>query len=409
MSIDTDHDGIASAQPLRLSPVLLWAMRGLAVVGLAVAVFLSYVQLAAMWQSSQTTVPLCGGAAGFDCDAVLFSPQGKWFGLPVGPLAAGVYLLAIACLAAPFKVASRFMLMLLAGLIIAGAAYYLYAHAAVLGMWCSWCLAEHAIGIVLVVLVIVTTPWRAINCRPYHLVAFIAMAFGAVVLGHQGGADGARDVKLDTAADGERWIETIEPGQTRWSIFQGRVQLNPALHPRLGSSDATQFIIEVIDFTCQRCADAQPMLTQTLDALEPTVGAIVVFCPLNPKCNPHVEEASDLAEHACELARLASAVWLVDPGAYPRYHRWLFENGPLDPAVARRFAAALVGESALEDALSTGKTDQMIERDVRLAALLDVKTMPGVIVGDFSFSSIPEQADTLIKLARRFLATAPGR
>ncbi len=383
---------------------LLWLMRSLALAGLAVAVFLTYAQLSESWRRAASAVPLCGGAAGFDCGAVLFGPHGKWLGLPVAPFAAAVYVALIACLCCPARRAARLVMLWAAIVLIGAAAYYVHLQANVLELWCTWCLAEHAIGVMLGVLLLATTPWRALGWRAGVMACVGVAALGLMAAGHQLAVnrfDGLQHVVISDVAEADRWIEPIEEGRPPWSILGGKVELNPALHPMLGPADADRYIVEVIDFTCARCRGAHAMLSDAARRLGDRVGVIVVFCPLNPDCNPHVERASDAAMHACTIARLAAAVWLIDPAAYPRYHTWLFERDPApQPGDARAYAQKLVGPRALADALNSGQPDRLVARDVELASKLELRTMPGVIVGDTAFSALPVEANTMVDLLR---------
>ena len=404
MSITTDSMG--KTQPMPLKPAMLWFMRLLVIGGLAITSFLAYTQFALQVAVDQSTVPLCGGLSWLDCNTVLNSAHGKWFGLPVSLGAAAAYLVALACLVRPRASVSRFILCALAIAIGLAAGWFIYLQASVLGRWCAWCLAAHLIGLLLFVLTLlfvgVYLPRRQL---------LLAAVFGGVVVGTLNAGRAPADavvVKLggDVGPRGV-WTEPMDDGVTPWKLGE-RAALNPNAHPRIGLPSATKFVVEVIDFQCRNCVKTWPVIHDALEQLGPDVAVLVVFWPLHSACNPHIEPGPDDAKYAlsCKLAHLAAAVWLTDPTAYGRFHQWVFAQGrDITAARAEAFAKRLVGPRALRGNLDEA-AGELINRDIQLAAHLNLRGLPGLIAADTQFSAVPDEPALLARLIRRVFDTA---
>ena len=87
--------------------------------------------------------------------------------------------------------------------------------------------------------------------------------------------------------------------------------------------------------------------------------------PLDAKCNPNIVTTQSKHERACEMAKLALAVWKADPAKFAEMDAWLFENQTPDYKEARRHAVALVGADALAEAESGVAVDAAIRQSVR--------------------------------------------
>jgi len=69
------------------------------------------------------------------------------------------------------------------------------------------------------------------------------------------------------------------------------------------------------------------------------VSVILMPMPLDGKCNPRIMKTAPVHANACELAKLALAVWLADRAAFTKLDQWLFESpeprGPVEPRLCR--------------------------------------------------------------------------
>lgn len=124
----------------------------LVVIGLLISGYLSYTKLA-------SAEILCVEGESFNCDAVQNSIYGEMFGIPVAYLGFLSYLamLGLLVLQNSISILRTYGIMLTFGLVLfsfAFSMYLVYVQAAIIGTWCSWCLAHEA---VMVILMVVTT------------------------------------------------------------------------------------------------------------------------------------------------------------------------------------------------------------------------------------------------------------
>ena len=89
--------------------------------------------------------------------------------------------------------------------------------------------------------------------------------------------------------------------------------------PRIGDEDAEQIVIKLADYTCPYCRDMHRQLERLLQ--ERQLQVLIIPVPLHPDCYPELEEVDPMHEDACELARLAIAVWMTRPAKFAEFHR----------------------------------------------------------------------------------------
>lgn len=380
-----------------LSPAMVWLMRLLAGAGLGIGAFLSYTQFVLKHASDRATVPLCGGLSWLDCNTVLNSTFGKWFGLPAALPAVGLYLLMLGALFAPRKKFGKMILIASAPLLLAAGGWYTWMQATVLGQWCAWCMAEHVIGAALAVLIGLYWVDRWTAGRAVALVVIALAGAGVLEAGQKSAAGYTRSLTAQVGAEGI-YRETLGPDDQARPLGEAAI-INASAHPRIGLPTARQLIVEVVDYRCAKCAKMLPVIHGALERLGPDVAILIVFWPLDAKCNRHLPvEASDSKYgDSCQLAQLGAAVWLADATKFGLYHQWAFAQGQdLSAQAAEEYARKLVGSRALEQQWEEAR--RLIGRDVELVNHLDLPGLPGLIVGQTMFSAIPEEPDVLARV-----------
>lgn len=391
---------------------IVWLMRGLAMAALATAAFLTWVHLAGRWTADASAAPLCGGPSWLDCASVLNSRWAAWFGLPVAALAVGVYAVMTLALfgvgpGASVRLRRVCWTVLLAGGMAAtvAAGWFVYVQAAVVQRWCSWCTFEHGLGLMLAVLIFVYSS-AALPKLAAVVGIIVGLAGGGSLVAGQWLNPPRYTEPVAWSTVGESYREPLDNPADAVTLFGGRIVLDASAHPRLGRSDASRYFVEVVDFTCHRCAKLAPLIRNTLETLGPDTAAIVVFSPLNRDCNRHVPRTNPAYEHACAIARIAAASWLADRTAYGDVHRWLMANqAEMTPAKAKAYAAQRIGGAAIDEALADPRVDQLIARDVELTAKLDPRGLPGLIAGDTRFRALPTDPRELARLIRKAWAS----
>lgn len=350
------------------------------------------------------------------------------------------------------------------GAIIASTVWFVYVQFGILGRICSYCLITHAVGAGVGLLILVQGGRFCGAVRKGAVLVGLAgtavLVMGQVLYvpkyseevtwneGENRWIDGGLmneengkkyvsdeingDWNVDKDENGD-WKGNLK-GDSNWEggvrMLGGKVILNSATHPMIGFDSAKHFFVEVTDFTCKRCRIFSDVLEDARPELGADIGVLVVFYPLSAKCNEMImkevkpivegennerngkkegktkseeesEEEEKNGDMACELVRLGIAVWLADKSAYGGYHRWLFENqDEMSIDKARNRAAKLVGRRALEQSLDDKRIEEILRRDVRLAKMLGVNRLPGIVAGSERFTGFPEDGKLLAEILR---------
>jgi uncharacterized membrane protein/protein-disulfide isomerase len=406
----------AAGEVRPISSGVLWTLRLLAMAGLATALFLIAVHVLAYFRASQVKTGYCNLLGFFDCDTVLNSEWGTWFGVPVPVLGAGAYAVLLAILLRPLhrippeKANTTWAWLCTISLAVAGAAgWFIYLQAVVLNRtFCMWCMIEHAIGLALFALIWLHAFATGVLTVPRTAAAAVvaALPLAALVVGqHLDRHIYLRPATLVGQLDDQGRYSEIDDDTARpraLVMMEGMVELDPLKHPVIGTPTAQHIIIEAIDYTCPRCKRLAGLLQEARALLGVDYAVMVITFPLHPACNKYYAqdfqgEVDPKHRSACDLATMAHAVWLADPAKFDAFHHWLFENQDAlreDATLARSMAIELVGDEALARGLKEA-ADQLVGRDVELAVKLGVGALPGLYANNQVFNALPEEADTL--------------
>ncbi len=213
-----DSPNSSLAVPKQAPAALLWGVRLIALVAVAIAGYL-------LWASVTSGAKLAGCAddGGFGCDAVLSSRWSSWLGLPVGLPAVIVYLILFAALWGVGPYANQRtardawrLLIPLATLAAGAASWFSALQLFELHKMCPYCVGVHSCGIALAAFVFWYAPLRwttgssshrddPVPMRPSTAAMLLALGLGGVgvLIGGQA---------LGTAAEGR--IEITETPRT---------------------------------------------------------------------------------------------------------------------------------------------------------------------------------------------------
>ena len=308
---------------------------------------------------------------------------------------------------------------------LAGAAAWFIA----LQIWvvdaiCPWCMADHALGLLLATCILCQAPiaLRGTNQRrspigdgeadktgspakiisPRRAVGLVCVGIAAVgllaVTQCLSDVPTGRTIRLPPGKNADSG-----PGPVRRvAIIDGKFQVSPHELPCLGSADSPKLLLVLFDYCCPHCRAAHGYLVRARQTFDGELGILLLPMPMDHKCNKTLEQTEPRFEHACELARLALAVWRSDRTAFPAFDEWLFEPElPRDPAEARRKAAELVGAAALEAALRDRWIDEQIAANVQAYVDSGADRIP--VIMSPGFSSIvgrPESERQLLQTLR---------
>ena len=125
---------------------IIWLLRLLCVTALSVSGYLAYAGL------TGSKIAGCGGGL-WDCDHVTSTRWGKWFGMPVGLAACGMYAVCTGSLCFTGTRNERLRTAVWKLLTVAGiaaglaAVWFISLQVIVIGHLCKWCLVAHGCGL----------------------------------------------------------------------------------------------------------------------------------------------------------------------------------------------------------------------------------------------------------------------
>ena len=173
----------------------------------------------------------------------------------------------------------------------------------------------------------------------------------------------------------------------------GNTKLNVHQWPLLGKPTAKYVFAEMYDYTCPHCRSLHNSMDATFKKYGDDVAIIALPVPLNASCNKQVGSTEPQHRDACELARLAIAVWMVKPEKFVEYHNWLFKE-TRTVSDARQHAIKLVTEKKLDEELTKKTPDEYLSKHVKLYEIAGGGSIPkclfpGVtLTGDVGFDKL---------------------
>ena len=405
-------------------PLLLWAVRLLSFSALIICFVLFGMKL----NGSITSLAGCGGEGG--CSQVMGSRWSEWFHVPV-TLWAGLLYLSILVLTLPpvqrWLGRTGDQLLAAAGVILAGAAvYFLCLLYFEMKDHCPWCLALHLTG--LTVAGIILTAAVRTQREGGRGVLEAAMLSGLAAIGvlAAGQVWGPRpDTHLITESGLKEETGPVVPAAPAAvtsrearvvSFHEGKLNYDAAALPIIGSPDARFVLVEYFDYTCRSCRNMAGDL-QALKQKWPGVFSVIVLpTPLNRACNPFLKSHVEDHPGACELARLALAVWHTKPESFAPFHEYLYTlRLPVTEASvkeARAKAEALSGAAAIAAALDDSRVSGQITENIGNFARLTSENivMPKLLLrGQVMMHGPARDAETFVRaIEQQFNPGAAG-
>jgi hypothetical protein len=267
---------------------------------------------------------------------------------------------------------------------------------------CPYCMVEHTIGLVLAMLILAgAEAGRAIGR---------AMTVGVIAV---------------ALLIGGQWLYTPRQMQ-QFQIGSIEVDLNLVAWPVLGERRAEHVIISMFDYACPHCRAMHEYLTAARHRYGDRFAIVLMPLPQNQACNDAVEYTEENFKESCELAEIALAVFIADPGALDGFDAWMFASEQRRTAAeARAEARRLVGADALDAALKSGRPRQMIAASVVIhkqtlaipadkieganapGSIHPFDRVPKLIVGETIFVSRPGSAQELFEAFEATLGIEP--
>jgi protein-disulfide isomerase/uncharacterized membrane protein len=187
------------------------------------------------------------------------------------------------------------------------------------------------------------------------------------------------------------------------SLNGGAYRLDASHWPLAGKKDADLVFVEMFDYTCPHCRENHRSIKDAVARIGEDKVAILAFVtPLNANCNNTLRSTDPQHAEACDLARIAIAVWRVDAEKFGQFHEWMFEgHGPPTAAKARTHAQELVGKDELEKELSKKIVGQYIQKQVDLYNKLGAGTVPKMMFPSTTVTGKVGSAESMLAILKQ--------
>ena len=366
--------GIAIASSF-MKEVFRALLRVLALAGLAISVFL-------LWQKATGRISsIAGCGAGSDCANVLGSRWSQFFLIPVSAFSAALYLALVVLSAKPRAVP----LMAAAVVLLGAAAWFTGLQVFVLRAFCPWCLGTHLVGVACGIVIL-----KGLDPRPERGALRTAAGSGGIlllvlVLGQVAGPRPDTHLLTEEGPRGQGAgpAAPAEGGRTV-AFFEGVKIYQVDSLPHAGAPDAPHVLVKFFDYTCGSCRDMHGDL-KALQAKYPGKVCVVLLpTPLHRSCNPHLSPRMRDHAGACEIARLALAVWRAHPESFEKVHDALFASRTRSAEGARQVVARLLPAADLEAALKDPWVEKQLQANVTdfQALVANSDRMPKLLIRD---------------------------
>jgi uncharacterized membrane protein len=342
---------------------------------IAVCLFAAFcISVYLAWGSAQGGgIPGCGPES--DCDKVLTSRWAYLFGLPISYFALPIYLSGLVFL---FKKPIAWLpLFGVAVIILFAAVWFVGLQLVAIRAFCKFCLTAHVAGGIGAVLLLRQMKLERRSAMPVAAAAGIASALlivaqavsaprGPVVISSGTSSTGSSSVSAtapETVAT--QIVAAIPEPPPTFTILDGQFTLNLKEVPVTGRLDAPKKIVKLFDYTCHHCRDTHRALEPVRKSYSHELAVISLPVPLESDCNPLMKRTSSAHLGACELTKIALAVFLADPTKFEEFSNWLFEpETPPGISPSRDFAGKLVGVDRLNAALADSRITNQIRLDI---------------------------------------------
>ena len=141
------------------------------------------------------------------------------------------------------------------------------------------------------------------------------------------------------------------------------VSLDVKQWPLLGNPEARYVFVEMYDYTCPHCRNTHHAIKGAFEKYGDDLAIVALPVPLDPSCNDTASGGGHAG--ACELAKIAIAVWRVNPKKFREFHDWMFESHR-SSAAARAEAERLVGSEKFRKEFSSKIPSDYVKRHVDL-------------------------------------------
>lgn len=206
----------------------------------------------------------------------------------------------------------------------------------------------------------------------------------------------------DEVASDDAAPAAAAPEERLVTVAGKRFSLNTRHWPILGSPDAKYVFVEMFDYTCPHCRRTHQTIDEAFNKFGDDLAIIALAVPLDGKCNDTVRSTSSSHRNACELAKIAIAVWRVAPDQFKQFHDWMFE-GQRSTSAAKAYAEKLVGKDRLQAELDLPHAESYISRHVDLYKRVGQGSVPKLMFPRSTMTGSVTSSRALISAIEREL------
>lgn len=339
---------------------------------------------------------VCAPSRSVNCDYVLASPWARVGPLPTAAVGFG-YFAALAAwygfVGVPNPAGRRWQYVPVSVTLIglAGSIYYVYIMAVMLPVWCTWCLAGHAVNAALFLGTMAVARRLSVTNRPEGQSArptaaralgvlggsaAMVLMFSVAVVAYQAQA-AARRFQLEYLS------ATNNAAYIQWRHGQAPLAELPIEEDDLvlGPADAPHTVVAFTDFECAKCGWFHRYAEHLLNRFSGRVRLVVKHYPVCQACNPHVK--TPFHYFSCEAARAAQAALAAGtPELAYKYHGALYATQSRLAIRPYEGLAVRVGfdPAKFSGAMESDASANAVQGDIELAHSIGVDSTPAVFL-----------------------------
>ena len=371
----------------------LWAVRGLAGIGLGLAGYLTLLHYQA-GATGEIESALCGAGATVNCNLVLGSAYATLFGWPIALYAAATY----AALLAGTFLATLWPTLLLCGWAFVFSVYLAALSFFGIGAVCPLCTALYVVNLGLAGCAALLG--RATGSVSGAGLGFAALGFGVALAGI--GLTQARDAAFVTPPQDflAPAAEDMDAGFVRYYYEQPTVVLRGEERHVKGPADAALTLHEFVDFRCPQCAVASETLHKFQRANPDDVRLVFRHYPLDRGCNSGMQ--NQVHPGACAAAVAAECAG--EQGKFWEYADLLFAD-------QTRFAradfeahaeAVRLDLDGFRACLEETRIRELVRADIAEAERIEIRATPTLVANGRLIQGVPPAGKlaTLVTLVK---------
>ena len=183
------------------------------------------------------------------------------------------------------------------------------------------------------------------------------------------------DATTKPATELQAPVVPATPERRLLTFANSRFTLDIRQWPLLGKTDAKYVFVEMFDYTCPHCRATHHAISGAQKRYGNDLAIFALPVPLEHACNP---SAGGGHPGACEMAKIAVAVWRLDPSKFQTFHDWMFA-GSRTVLTARAFAETLIDKERLKAELNSDVPGKYISRHVSLYQRVGSGQVPKLI------------------------------